>query len=96
MFHLVFPVNSAAKLADLGLKDGMELLAAKNVDEKGKARSRPLAFDEASKRDKMFDVIVEDRRVPATVYNRYGCSLCMLDQFGVIVCFPQACVQSGP
>ena len=41
-----------AKLSDLGFKDGMEVLAERNVDERGKVRQRPLAFDEANKRDK--------------------------------------------
>ncbi len=42
-----------AKLADLSLKDGMDIIAEKNIDERGRQRARPLAFDEASKRQKV-------------------------------------------
>lgn len=52
----------AAALPDLELKDQMELLMECSLDAKGKPRQRPLAFDEATRRDKMHEVHVDDCR----------------------------------
>jgi hypothetical protein len=47
-------VNGApAKLNDLGIKHDTEVIAERSVDDRGKTRSRPLAFDEVLKRDKV-------------------------------------------
>lgn len=47
-------VNGApAKLGDLGIKHDADLIAERSVDDRGKSRARPLAFDEVLKRDKV-------------------------------------------